>query len=307
MRCDGDETKNDNDTHTKCRKGKSILTKRSAAKFVVKKLRCDLSNSTRNDGALALALEAKLLQKLSHPNLISMRYLGDNLGGLDFFIIIERLEIDLAQQLHLWKGDEARLRLSKSFKKTKKTEILLSSFYDRVGIAYQVSTAIAYLHNKSVIFRDLKPQNIGLDKHNNAKIFDFGLSKELCDERKLRSDYNEYDKYIATQCAGTPRYMAPEVYNGIIYGLPVDIYSCSLVLWELMSLDESFSFANSLDDLASQVYQNKRRPKINRNWPKEIKKLLKSGWHHSPSKRPEAMEFSDQLQICLRRRLLPPL
>lgn len=158
-----------------------------------------------------------------------------------------------------------------------------------------------------VIFRDLKPQNIGLDKHNNAKIFDFGLSKELCDERKLRSDCNEYDTYIATQCAGTPRYMAPEVYNGIIYGLPVDIYSCSLVLWELMSLDESFSFANSPDDLASQVYQNKRRPNINRNWPKEINKLLKSGWHHSPSKRPEAMEFSHQLQICLRRRLLAPL
>ena len=119
----------------------------SQNKYVVKKLRGDLSTSSRSDGALALAMEANILQRLSHPNIISMHYMGTNQGDPDFFIVIERIDIDLIQQIQLWKGEEARVRLSKKTTNASKRDQLESRFYDRMGIAYQVASALAYLHD----------------------------------------------------------------------------------------------------------------------------------------------------------------
>jgi hypothetical protein len=118
----------------------------SSSKYVVKRLRGDLSSSTRTDGALALASEAKLLQKLHHPHIISMHSLGNNMGEKDFLIVIERLDIDLARQIQLWKGEEAKLSLSKSRSKAAKRKMLKSSLYERIDIAYQVVLALFYLH-----------------------------------------------------------------------------------------------------------------------------------------------------------------
>ena len=136
------------------------------------------------------------------------------------------------------------------------------------------------------MYRDLKPKNIGLDRDNNAKIYDFGLSKELRDEMKVKSeDGNEgYDKYMATQ----------------MMVLHIFLLSCIMGTDELRRQDDMSCFA----DLASQVYTKKCRPVVKRHWPKEIKRLLQMGWHDDPSKRPEAMEFCDELQICMRQRIL---
>ena len=119
---------------------------KSQNKYVVKKLRGDLSSSSRSDGALALAMEANILQRLSHPNIISMHYMGTNQGDPDFFVVIERIDIDLTQQIQLWKGEEARVRLSKKTTRASKKDQLESRFYDRMSIAYQVASALAYLH-----------------------------------------------------------------------------------------------------------------------------------------------------------------
>jgi serine/threonine protein kinase len=152
----------------------------------------------------------------------------------------------------------------------------------------------------------MKPQNIGLDKHNNVKIYDFGMAKELHDDMKdvKSSRKHKYDTYIATQCVGSPRYMAPEVNIGFKYGFRADIYSFSLVLWELMSLKFCFDDITNIIDFASNVYEKKVRPDIKKDWPKELKRLLRQGWHHDPLNRPEAAEYCDELQICMRQRML---
>lgn len=228
--------------------------------------------------------------------------MGNNQGGTDFFIIIDRIDIDLAQQIQVWKGEESKLQLSKSTTKAEKAYRLESQLYDRINIAYQIASVLAYLHGDKILFRDLKPQNIGLNKDNSVKIFDFGLSKELSEKIKLKNDPG-YDKYVATRNAGTPRYMAPEVFVGIAYGLPADIYSFSLVLWELMTLDISFDNMKTVSDLYLQAHEKKRRPNISRNWPKEIKRLLQKGWHHDPSKRPCAIDILEEIQLCMRRNI----
>ena len=69
---------------------------------------------------------------------------------------------------------------------------------------------------QNIVFRDLKPDNVGFDVDNNIKIFDLGLARDLtCVSRSGEM----------LGFTGTPRYMANEIGEGKPYGLPVDVYS----------------------------------------------------------------------------------
>lgn len=62
---------------------------------------------------------------------------------------------------------------------------------ERIEVAQQLAQAMQYLHQHNIIYRDLKPDNIGFDEENNQKLFDFGSAKELkpCkseDEKNLK-------------------------------------------------------------------------------------------------------------------------
>ena len=71
-------------------------------------------------------------------------------------------------------------------------------------IGHDIAEALAYLH-PTVIHRDLKPQNVLIDKIGCAKIADFGISK-------FKDPHKSY--LSVTQTGGTPNYMAPELFNG---------------------------------------------------------------------------------------------
>jgi len=115
---------------------------------------------------------------------------------------------------------------------------------------------------------------------DKIKLFDFGLAKELKDEFKVGPD-----QYHATEMTGTRRYMAPEVFSEAgLYGLPADVYSFVLILWEVTSLKISFGRMVAYD--AVSPYITKKRPNIKRRWPGEVKRLIKDGLHADPSRRP---------------------
>ena len=132
----------------------------------------------------------------------------------------------------------------------------------------------------SILFRDLKPDNIGLGFDDNIKVFDFGLAKELKKEDRL-----EEDQYHATEQTGTQRYMAPEVYLSQVYGLPADNYSFAVILWEMMSLKIPFGNMDAREHVRS-AFEKKQRPKLRyHRWPEEVKRLIKYGWSHRPVNR----------------------
>lgn len=76
---------------------------------------------------------------------------------------------------------------------------------ERITIAHDLATAFKYLHGMQILYRDLKPDNIGFDVRGDVKIFDFGLARQLPRGRLADGTYR------MTGDTGSPRYMAPEV------------------------------------------------------------------------------------------------
>ncbi|CAB4064598.1 AKT [Lepeophtheirus salmonis] len=88
----------------------------------------------------------------------------------------------------------------------------------------EIISAIAYLHTNSIIYRDLKLENLLLDKDGHIKIADFGLCKEDI----------QWGRTTQTFC-GTPEYLAPEVLNDNDYGRQVDWWGVGVVMYEMIS------------------------------------------------------------------------
>jgi protein-serine/threonine kinase len=91
----------------------------------------------------------------------------------------------------------------------------------------QLISGVHYLHRKKIVHRDLKLENLLLDKHRNVIITDFGFANRF---------EHRQDDLMATSC-GSPCYAAPElvVSDGLYVGSAVDIWSCGVILYAMLS------------------------------------------------------------------------
>jgi len=146
--------------------------------------------------------ENSVLARCSHPFLTSLKYSFQTEHHLCF--VMEYVN-----------GGElfSHLRKSKYFGEDR------ARFY-----AAEIGMALSYLHEQGVVYRDLKLENLLLDKDGHVKITDFGLSKEEM----------SYGATTTTFC-GTPEYLAPEVLEETEYGRAVDWWGLGIVLYEMIS------------------------------------------------------------------------
>eukprot|EP00948_MAST-09A_sp_MAST-9A-sp1_P001834 g1834.t1 len=155
--------------------------------------------------------EVRLLQSLSHPNII--RYDDSFIDGNELVIVFEWAEAgDLKRQIR--KAAERRAR-----------------FDERVVWKYfsQVCDAIQHMHKQRIMHRDLKPANIFLMADGRVKVGDLGLGRHFSEETMQ-----------AHSKVGTPLYMSPEVLKNEGYDWKSDIWSLGCILYELAVLRSPF-------------------------------------------------------------------
>lgn len=90
--------------------------------------------------------------------------------------------------------------------------------------------------------------------------------------------------YNLTGDTGSPRYMAAEVALNKPYNETCDVYSFSILLWQILKLETPFE-GYSLSMFAKKVVKGGARPKPDEKWPKEIQELMRTGWGE-PQTRP---------------------
>lgn len=262
----------------------------AVSRYAIKQLRGDLTGSKLQNGAVDIAIEAKFLATLSHPNIIKTRGTGGVKGDFKFFLVLDRLFDTLDIKIEKWSKEiKTNYRLCGRAKKGQKSNVQ-GCWRERLIAALDVARALKYMHKHEILYRDLKPENIGFDIRGDAKIFDFGIAKEL-----LLKDKIGQDQYNISGQTGTRRYMAPEIALCKPYGLPADVYSFAILLWEILSLKMPFP-KYTCEKHAKFVVLGHKRPKLSRSWPVLIKNLIKESWSHSARSRPNLSCVYDVLR-----------
>jgi serine/threonine protein kinase len=174
------------------------------ARYVVKFLHLELSKLEHARGTIDLALEAKYLSVLSHPNIIKMRGWAttDPLKG-GFFLLLDRLYDTLDERIEKWQMAKKHAKGSLFGFGSNKDE-LNGLMRDRLIVAYDLASAFRYLHEHSLVYRDMKPENIGFDVRGDTKLFDFGLMANVRPDLKC-----EDGMYKLSGLTGSFPYMAP--------------------------------------------------------------------------------------------------
>ncbi|KAG8384816.1 hypothetical protein BUALT_Bualt04G0157700 [Buddleja alternifolia] len=153
-----------------------------------------------------------------------------------------------------------------------------------IQLALDLARGLSYLHSKKIVHRDVKTENMLLDKNRTVKIADFGVA------RVEASNPNEM-----TGETGTLGYMAPEVLNGNPYNRKCDVYSFGICLWETYCCDMPYPDL-SFSELTSAVVRQNLRPEIPRCCPSSIANVMKRCWDANSEKRPEMEEVVSMLE-----------
>jgi novel protein kinase C delta type len=145
-------------------------------------------------------------------------------------------------------------------------ELYRATFY-----AAEIICGLQFLHNKGIIYRDLKLDNVMLDRDGHIKIADFGMCKE-----------NIFGENRASTFCGTPDYIAPEILQGLKYTFSVDWWSFGVLLYEML-IGQSPFHGDDEDELFESIRVD--TPHYPRWITKESKDIMEKLFERDPQKR----------------------
>ncbi|KAH3742941.1 Dual specificity protein kinase [Pelomyxa schiedti] len=231
--------------------------------------------------------EAALLKRIRHPNIVT--FLGTCITGNVINLVFERLSCNLDSLIH----DPMHLPHDLSYLQRGLT--LKIKFH----IARDIIVGIEFLHNtKRIVHRDIKPGNVLVDRHLNAKVADFGFGKWF-QPGTLAIAVNE-------PTCGTTLYMAPElVRNTRPASTSSDIYALALLIWEMLTENVLFKGEyTDVDDLKAKLAAKPHlHPEVPPNLPHphdqagshepvppSLRELLERSLQLDPDQRPSISE-----------------
>jgi TonB family protein len=187
--------------------------------------------------------ELKMARMISHRNVCRMFDLGEEKGA--HYITMEYV-----------RGEDLKSMIRMSGQLGVGTTI---------NIAKQVCEGLAEAHRLGVVHRDLKPQNIMIDKEGNVRIMDFGIARSL----KAKGITG------AGVIIGTPEYMSPEQVEGKEAGQRSDIYSLGVILYEMVTGRVPFEGDTPLSVAIKQKTETPEDPrKLNSQIPEDLSRVL---------------------------------
>ena len=189
--------------------------------------------------------ELVLASKISHKNILRIHDLGE-VEGMKF-ITMAYVE---GHDLHQIIKDNPKLPLERVLK-----------------FAVQLAGALAAAHAEDVVHRDLKPQNVLVDKDDQVYISDFGLAKSFAE--------GAIGMTQSGALLGTPRYMSPEQVEGKPTDGRSDIYSYGLILYEMATGDVPFTGESTLGVMYQRIKEKPKSPKlVNPSLPNWFVKII---------------------------------
>ena len=149
--------------------------------------------------------------------------------------------------------------------------------------ARQIAYGMAHIHKLGIVHRDLKSSNVLFNEDMETQICDFGVSRSMPNTTEISKE------------AGTRRWMAPEIVKQEKVNMMCDVFSFSMVVWELMEHKVPFHDLPS-DILASMRIIEGQRPPIASEWPDYLVRLTVSGWSDNPYERPSFADIITSLE-----------
>jgi len=200
--------------------------------------------------------ELVLASKISHKNILRIHDLGE-VNGMKF-ISMAYVE---GQDLHQIIKDNPKLPMERVLK-----------------YATQLAGALAAAHAEDVVHRDLKPQNILVDKTDQVYIADFGLAKSFAEGAVGMTQAGAY--------LGTPRYMSPEQVQGGPTDGRSDLYAYGLILYELVTGEVPFTGDSTMQVMYQRVQEKPKSPKlINPDLPPWLVRIIMRCLETDPANR----------------------
>ena len=220
------------------------------ASVVIKQIRVEEMTKEERQAALN---EVNVLSMLHHPNII--QYYDNFVEDKALMIVMEYAP-----------GGTMYEYLQKREGKILDEDEILKLFV-------QILLALQHVHKRNILHRDLKTQNILLNRKKRVvKIGDFGISKILSSKSK------------ANTVIGTPCYISPELCEGKPYNQKSDIWALGCVLYEQTTLKRAFE-ASNLPALVMKITKGNFAP-ISERYSENLRNLIESMLHLVPSQRP---------------------
>jgi serine/threonine protein kinase len=210
------------------------------ARYAIKALSTDIKCDGNRflQGVLDMSVETMFLSVVDHPHIIKMRGLGAcGMTHPDYFLVLDRLYDTLEARIPKWKLQTKKANSVMNKLKKKNNEKNAEIMEIKLSYAYDLMGEIEFLHKKGLIYRDLKPENVGFNVRDDIVLFDFGLAREMHDKDKLTEH-----TWKLTGETGSLRYMAPEVAADKPYGTTSLLYFLHCSLFSFLVNTERFHF-----------------------------------------------------------------